>query len=155
MRFAVKNIKDTKHMICRFSGSKVILQPGEIQIFDTEDEKEFNYWNDLPDAKLQMYGLEVITDEAQIEKSSATHDTSIVDGFVSPIAREIAESTLKSEEQVIPSSTSSDNNEYTEESLSQMSKEELFAICDERGIKYKRNNSVKTLVGLILESGVV
>ena len=36
-----------------------------------------------------------------------------------------------------------------------MDKEDLFNICDNFGIKYKRNNSVKTLVGLILESGVV
>ena len=40
---------------------------------------------------------------------------------------------------------------YTEEELSTMSKTDLQEICDTYGISYKKNNSISTLVGLIME----
>jgi hypothetical protein len=40
---------------------------------------------------------------------------------------------------------------YTEEELNTMSKADLQEICDTYGISYKKNNSISTLVGLIME----
>ena len=40
---------------------------------------------------------------------------------------------------------------YTEEELNTMSKEDLQEICDTYGISYRKNNSISTLVGLIME----
>ena len=44
MRFAVKNLKDTPHMICRFSGHKVTIKPNDMTIIDTDDDREYSYW---------------------------------------------------------------------------------------------------------------
>lgn len=155
MKFAVKNLKDTPHTICRFNGQKVKIQPKEIITVNTDDVNEYNYWKSLKREQLNLYGLDVILDEDQILKANNSNyvDASIVDGFVSPIAKEIASSTKVKVEEEVNTNTSDDT--YTEENLMKMDKEDLFNICDNFGIKYKRNNSVKTLVGLILESGVV
>lgn len=155
MKFAVKNLKDTPHTICRFNGQKVKIQPKEIITVNTDDVNEYNYWKSLKQEQLNLYGLDVILDEDQILKANNSNyvDASIVDGFVSPIAKEIASSTKVKVEEEVNTNTSDDT--YTEENLMKMDKEDLFNICDNFGIKYKRNNSVKTLVGLILESGVV
>ena len=40
---------------------------------------------------------------------------------------------------------------YTEEELNTMSKEDLQEICDTYSISYRKNNSISTLVGLIME----
>lgn len=155
MKFAVKNLKDTPHTICRFNGQKVKIQPKETITVNTDDVNEYNYWKSLKREQLNLYGLDVILDEDQILKANNSNyvDASIVDGFVSPIAKEIASSTKVKVEEEVNTNTSDDT--YTEENLMKMDKEDLFNICDNFGIKYKRNNSVKTLVGLILESGVV
>ena len=77
-----------------------------------------------------------------------------MDGSVSPIAKQIAES-VSAKEQFVETvdETSHDGDKpYTEEQLSQMTKEDLCLICDNFNIKYRKNSSVKTLVKLILES---
>ena len=74
----------------------------------------------------------------------------MVDGFASPIVEEESKTVIQENTEV-----KQNDNPYSEESLLQLDKEDLFNICDNFNIKYKRSNSVKTLVNLILGSGKV
>lgn len=132
MKIVIKNAKATGHTICRATGQKVHIAPNSYIIFDTDDENEIRYWCDINPNILKKFGLIVITDDVEIQelesksKEDAQKDDASVctqkDGF------------------------------YSEQELLSMDKEDLFNICNNFGISYKKNNSVKTLVKMILES---
>ena len=56
------------------------------------------------------------------------------------------------EEKIIEEVTTSDDIPFTQEELSTKTKEELFAILDTYGIKYKKNYSVSRLINLVLDN---
>lgn len=156
MRFAVKNLKNTYHTISRTCGTEITIDPESFVIFDTDDDTEIQFWLNCDGKVLSRCGLQVITRDNDIDSLASSvgvsikKDVSVVDGFASPmVEQEMKLATIKevSETDKTP--------EYTEEGLSKLDKEDLFNICDNFGIKYKRSNSVKTLVNLILGSGKV
>lgn len=157
MKVAVKNIRNSNHTICRVNGEKLLINPRGFVVFDVDSERETAYWTAMSNRDTSSYGLEIITDTSKIYEleSGAFNNSSIVDNFVSPIAREIAETTKVSKPDTGCEEIDNTNQEFTEEKLLQMDKEDLFNLCDNFSIKYKRNNSVKTLVKLLVENGVV
>lgn len=156
MKFAVKNLKNSSHSICRLNGEHFVIKPNGFVIFDVEEEREINFWMNTSKSNASKYGLEIITDSSSIYEleSGVFNNSSIVDDFISPIAREIADSTKASKPDTGYEDTNTDR-EFTEENLLKLAKEDLFNICDNFNIKYKKNNSVKTLVKLLVENGVV
>lgn len=170
MKIAIKNMKNSNHSICTTDGQKIIIGPKNFTIINTDKEREISYWTNIQNSKaLSDVGLYVITDEEIIHKlesepdktldrmnnpSKVYTDVSVADGFVSPVAKEIASSTYKKSD-ILDTISDTTDSKYSEEHLLAMSKEDLFNICDNFNIKYKRNNSVKTLVKLLIENGVV
>ena len=167
MLFAVQNMKKSTHTICRTNGQKLVIRPNMFVVFDVDDENEneINYWKNISVDVLNRCGIRLITDESDIRKidsscicngnNSFEESVSIVDGSVSPMVKDIASITYQSDETEKveePDKPECNGDSYTEESLMQMSKEDLFNICENFGIHYKKNNSVKTLVALILGS---
>ena len=170
MKFAIKNLKSVPHNICRTTGQKLEIPPNDFIIFDTDNEREIGYWTSLKDSIRDTLGIQVITSvhelkrlEAQIklnvsknENSVEYTDISIVDGSISPIAKQIADSanSTTNNEPIEPDADTTEtygDKPYTEEQLLQMDKEDLALICDNFNIKYRKNSSVKTLVRLIME----
>lgn len=155
MKLAIQNMKSSTHSICRTNGLKLAIPPGKYIIFDTEDEREFYYWSQLNYSVADRIGIKIISNETDINnipmeliyiKSNTCDTVSILDKSVSPVAEQIAKQTFVHDE------PTKNNGSYTEEELLQMDKEHLMNICDNFGISYKKNNSVKTLVTLILGS---
>lgn len=166
MKIAVVNLKDTDHTICTTTGSKIVIRPNNYTILECETDRDISFWTGLSDETLNRYGLKVVVDEKDILELDSRlsdilyKDSSIADGFVSPVAKQIADSIqagIKKETESEPTKEEStdDIGCYKESELLQMNKEDLFNLCDNFNIKYKRNNSVKTLVNLLKESGVV
>lgn len=168
MKIGIKNNNTFIHTVCRISGQKIYIQPKSYIIIDTDNDQEINYWKNLKPDVAKSVGIEVVIDN--IKKLTASGDdtihtestndseninVSIVDNFVSPVAKQIAESIMPKRNTENVSEAKEDNGFYTKEQLLQMPKEDLFNICDNFNINYRKNNSVKTLVNLILESGVV
>lgn len=163
MKIAVVNLKDTDHTICTTTGSKIVIRPNNYTILECETDRDISFWTGLSDETLNRYGLKVVVDEKDILELDSRlsdiiyKDSSIADGFVSPVAKQIADSIqagIKVESD--PEESKEDEVRYYKESeLLEMNKEELFNLCDSLNIKYKRNNSVKTLVNLLKEGGVV
>lgn len=132
MKIVIKNARATGHTICRATGQRVHIAPNSYIIIDTDEENEIRYWCDINPNILEKFGLIVITDDVEIQEleskskeDAQQDDTSVCiqkDGF------------------------------YSEQELLNMDKEDLFNICNNFGISYKKNNSVKTLVKIILES---
>ena len=157
MRIGIKNNNNFVHTVCRTTGQQMVINPKSFIVIDTDNEQEINYWTKLRKEVTDRIGITVVLDERDISKlTNETRyytDVSVVDGAVSPVAKQIADSIMndipKEEPKQLQESIS-----YTEEQLSNMTKEELFKICTDRNIKYKKNNSVKTLVNLILGSDV-
>jgi hypothetical protein len=156
MRIGILNNNNHTHTVCRTNGTKINISAKSFVIIDTDVEQEINYWTNLSKTITDKIGISVLTNESDIlslELNKHTFsndmkytDVSIVGDSVSPIAKEIAESTKKQ---------LSDDYFYTKEELLQMDKEDLFNLCDSFNIKYRKNSSVKTLANLILESGVL
>jgi hypothetical protein len=156
MRIGILNNNNHTHTVCRTNGTKINISAKSFVIIDTDVEQEINYWTNLSKTITDKIGISVLTNESDIlslELNKHTFsndmkytDVSIVGDSVSPIAKEIAESTKKQ---------LSDGYFYTKEELLQMGKEDLFNLCDNFNIKYRKNSSVKTLANLILESGVL
>lgn len=132
MKIVIKNTKGTGHTICRATGQKVHINPNSFVILDTEEENEIRYWENINHYVLDRSGLVVITDDVEIQKLETSKDDRIKK----------------------PDIVGESNNEefYSEQELLNMDKEDLFNICNNFNISYKKNNSVKTLVKLILES---
>lgn len=180
MKIAIVNTKNSNHTICTLSGQKIIIPPRDFTVLTLEEDRDILFWTGLDKQNVEKYGLRIVTNTADIiklelSKNSGAFDTSIVDGFVSPVAKSIASVTSKKStntDTIIneisdtkdsvdvntadPDNAENKNNnvEYTEEMLSSMDKEDLINLCDNFNIKYKKNNSVKTLVKLLLEAGV-
>lgn len=151
MRFAVKNLKNKEHTICRTTGIQMTIQPLSYVIIDTDNDQEIQFWLNIKKEVLDRCGLDVLTSEKDIYKLEVASgitstNVSVVDGFASPMVNEITK------EMNNGSKDNVDDN-YSEENLLKLPKEDLFNICENFGIKYKRSNSVKTLVKLILGSG--
>lgn len=155
MRIAIVNHKNSDHKICRMDGTIVNVPKGSYVIVDLEDNvTEINYWTKMSSSTLATYGLSVLSDEYSISNLIRKHNNymtqnntvSVFDSGESPIARQIAN--------VVDDPEQSDDvpNIYSEEYLMSLSKEELMSILDEKGIKYRKNNSVKTLVSKVLET---
>lgn len=132
MKIVIKNAKATGHTICRATGQKVHIAPNSYIIFDTDEENEIRYWCDINPNILKKFGLIVITDDVEIQE----------------LESKSKEDTQQDDESVC---TQKDGF-YSEQELLSMDKEDLFNICNNFGISYKKNNSVKTLVKMILES---
>lgn len=165
MRFAIKNLKKNSHTICRTTGQSLTIEGKSFIIFDTDNQREVDYWTNLNKDVQKRCGIEVVTDEKtihflekQIKKKPNIApkeeleytDLSILDNSVSPIAQQIVEEHGVGPKNTKPETES--NNSYTKENLSKLAKEDLLNICENFGIKYRRNSSVKTLVDLILGS---
>ena len=103
--------------------------------FFTNNDNEINYWRALTPEALQKYELGVAFD------NEVWND--VIDSMNSCVS-----DVYEVEEQPI---TTKQTQGYTEEYLMSLDKEDLFNICKNFDIPYKRNNSVKTLVKLILE----
>ena len=158
MKLAVVNLKKIYHTICGMGGKITVIHPNSYHIIDSIDsEREYKIWSTMAETTLQKYGLRVILDEQEIcsldsgISDTANKDVSITDGFVSPVAKAIADSILPERKD---SGKTDDTGSFKESDLLQMDKEDLFNLCDNFNIKYKRNNSVKTLVNLLIENGV-
>lgn len=148
MRFAIKNLKNNYHTISRLNGSTISIEPNSFVVIDTDDDTEIQYWLNCNKQILKKSGLSVITNDKEIDSLalnkgiSIRKDISVVDGFASPVV-----------EQEMKDNKPVNTDNYSQEHLLSMDKEDLFNICENFGIKYKRSNSVKTLVNLILGSG--
>lgn len=174
MHIAIKNNKNKSHTICRTTGRQIEIQPYDFIVLDTEDEQEIEYWTCIKDSVLERCGLSVFTDNYMIgklvvEKMANENrnnntpnkddsfnkrdmeytDVSILGDCASPIARQIAADTFNKQQN---NNTNQSNNEYTEDSLSKMEREDLINICENFGIKYRKNNTSETLIKLILGS---
>jgi len=170
MKIAILNKRNAEHCICRLTGEQINIEPNGFYILDTQEDREINYWLHLNNNVLNRCGLEISIDDEYIKKLKNTNqntgnktptDVSIVDNELSPIVQEIAKITYvkegKTEEEVPVSQTdtSTSEPEFTEEELLNKSKEELCQLCDNFNISYRKNASVKTLVNLIIGSGVL
>ena len=160
MKLAIVNLKDTDHTICLATGQRVVIGPKKYHLVDSsESERDYSIWFNMSPENVARYGLKVVTDEIEIcGLDSGTSDTdykdvSIVDGFVSPVAKEIADS-VKVKPEKTETDKPDDTGSFKESELLEMDKEDLFNLCDNFNIKYKKNNSVKTLVNLLIENGV-
>lgn len=132
MKIVIKNAKATGHTICRATGQKIKIEPNSYVTIDTDEENEIRYWNEISPDILKRSGLIVITDDVEIQELESKEK----------------ENDLKKKKY---EKTQSDGF-YSEQELLNMDKEDLFNICNNFGISYKKNNSVKTLVKMILES---
>lgn len=165
MKFAIKNLKNVPHNICRTTGQRLEIRPNDFIIFDTDNDREIKYWTGLKDSIRDSLGIQVITSSVEIrslEKRMTLQktknfveytDVSIVDGSISPIAQQIVDS-ITVNEPIEPDSdepTDCGEKPYSEEQLLQMNKDDLVEICNNLNIKHRKNSSVKTLVKLILE----
>ena len=158
MRIAIVNNKNFDHTICTMSGEKIVIKKHDYIILDADDDNgETDYWISLKQNVLSKYGIDVIYDELSIENLILTRGTtnyfnksqssvSVIDGSDSPVIKEMQSKLLKSD--------NAQKITYTEDELLNMDKESLMTILDNNNIKYRKNNTVKTLAKLILESGV-
>lgn len=126
MKILIKNDRDIFHTITRINGNALELKPNEYKILDVSDE-EFSFWTNLNKSVLLGCGISVYSNESDIKKV-------------------MSETNELEQEYVID-----EENFYTEDQLLSMSKEDLFNLCDDLNIKYRKNNSVKTLVKLLLD----
>ena len=150
MRFAIKNLKNNDHTICRTNGITINIKANGFIVLDTDNEYEIDYWMNIDKRVLDRCGLAIITNDREIDSLEISDDETVVENVdgVSSSANSITNDDTVNDEK-----TTSINTGYSEEELSKLAKEDLFNICENFGIKYKKNNSVKTLVKTILESG--
>lgn len=135
MKITIYNKKDTYHLISKTNGQRLNIPPRGSVSFITNNDNEINYWRALTPEALQKYELGVAFD------NEVWND--VIDSMNSCVS-----DVYEVEEQPI---TTKQTQGYTEEYLMSLDKEDLFNICKNFDIPYKRNNSVKTLVKLILE----
>lgn len=136
MKITVFNHNKTPYTISKTNGTRLTIQPLGSVTFITDDEREMDYWSGLTPKYFKKYGLSVEFD------SEIWHEVSATNSCVSECSYE---------EEVIEQEQGVQTNGYTEEQLLKMDKEDLFNICKNFDIPFKRNNSVKTLVKMILE----
>ena len=148
MKITVYNGKRSSHVICKTNGQRLTVFPHSSVDIITDDEREIKFWQSQTQEVLTRYGLSISFDN---EESNAV---SVADGFVSPYAKQIAEQAqpqVKQQVKQIVEDSESNEGFYSEDELLQMDKEDLFNLCNNFGIKYRKNASVKTLVAQILE----
>lgn len=146
MKITVYNGKRSNHIICKTNGQRLTVFPYSSVDIITDDEREIKFWQSQTQEVLSRYGLSVSFD---VEESNSV---SVADGFVSPYAKQIAEQSKPQVKQTAENKSDSDNGFYSEDELLQMDKEDLFNLCNNFDIKYRKNASVKTLVAQILEA---
>ena len=139
MKITVYNKKSESHLISKTNGVLLNIQPFDSVSFITSDDNEINYWRRIQPTSLDRYGLDIEFDDGIWEEGvSFLNPDSCVSTNVSKVEKE---------QPIVTEQTTG----YTEESLMQMDKEDLLNICKNFDIPAKRNNSVKTLVRLIME----
>ena len=156
MRIGIKNNNNFVHTVCRINGQKININAKDFIIIDTDNEQEINYWTNIKKDVTDKIGISVATNETDILKLSNdsqqvlyNNSVSVVDNAVSPVAKQIAESINKNNIE------DKQNYFYTKDQLLNMDKEDLINICKNFDLKFRKNSSVKTLVSLILGSGVL
>lgn len=170
MEIVILNKRNTEHCICRLTGEQINIKPNGFYILNTQDDREINYWLHLNNNVLNRCGLEISINDEYIKNlkrtdqntgAKAPTDVSIVDNGLSPMVQELAKITyakgdeMEEDVSVSDTITSTTEPEFTEEELLNKSKEELCQLCDNFNISYRKNASVKTLVNLIIGSGVL
>lgn len=135
MKITVINKNTESYTISKTNGTKLNIPPFGSVSFITDDDREMEYWTSRPKEYFNKYGLAVEFDSEIWQEVSATNSC------VSEYSYEQAVVEQKQDVQI----------GYTEEQLLKMDKEDLFNICKNFDIPFKRNNSVKTLVKMILE----
>ena len=151
MRIAIVNNMNVDHSIYRLSGEMVRIKNNDYVIIETDDDSsESNYWVMMSQNPNNKYGLKVYTDANSISRIIREYgDKDDNQNYVSPVDSFDPHAFS----QPVKQSDSSPKSEYTEESLSNLSRDELISIIESKNIKYRKNNTVKTLIKLILESG--
>ena len=145
MKITVYNHKRSSHVISKTNGQRLNIFPYSHVEFITDDEREIKYWKGLTKEALSKYGLSVSFGDDD------SNNVSVADGFVSPYAKQIAEQYSNKPNESTTQESEEDNGFYSKEELMQMDKEDLFNLCNNFGIKYRKNASVKALVAQILE----
>ena len=135
MKITVFNKNKTPYTISKTNGVKLNIPPLGSVSFITDDDREMEYWSSRTPEYLNKYGLAVKFDSEIWQEVSATN--SCVSEY--------------SYEQIVEQEQDVQTSGYTEDQLLKMDKEDLFNICKNFDIPFKRNNSVKTLVKMILE----
>lgn len=135
MKITVINKNNESYTISKTNGTKLNIPSFGSVSFITDDDREMEYWTSKPKEYFNKYGLAVEFDSEIWQEVSATNSC------VSEYSYEQAVVEQKQDVQI----------GYTEEQLLKMDKEDLFNICKNFDIPFKRNNSVKTLVKMILE----
>lgn len=138
MKITVYNKKSESHLISKTNGVLLNIQPFDSVSFITSDDNEINYWRRIQPTSLDRYGLDIEFDDGIWEEGVSFLNP---DSCVSTVPK------VDKEQPIVTEQTTG----YTEESLMQMDKEDLLNICKNFDIPAKRNNSVKTLVSLIME----
>lgn len=152
MNIQIKNTKDTPHTICTVeSGTRLVIPPKSYIEIDTDDDREVGYWSCLKPSYLARIGLAISIDGIPTATETVTETYSVVPNpviEVDPVTTDTEINTKQSDELEHEAG-------YSRDELSQMEREDLFNICDNFNIKYKKNNSKNTLIDLILNSGMV
>lgn len=115
----------------------ITAEPVVVEETETEVEEDTN---------IEEVVKETIEPETIVEVNEPVELNDEVDA--EPVTEELVE-VEEINEQV--EETTNTKLAYTEEELNTMSKEDLQEICDTYGISYRKNNSISTLVGLIME----
>lgn len=135
MKITVFNKNKTFYTISKTNGVKLNIPPLGSVSFITDDDREMEYWSSRTPEYLNKYGLAVEFDSEIWQEVSATNSCVSEYGY----------------EQIVGQEQDVQTSGYTEDQLLKMDKEDLFNICKNFDIPFKRNNSVKTLVKMILE----
>ena len=126
MKILIKNDRDVFHTITRCNGKPLELEPNGYKVLDVS-ESEYDFWTNLSKSVLTTCGISIYSDESEIR------------------------TTLSESNELVQEYVINEENFYTEDQLLGMNKEDLFDLCDDFNIKYRKNNSVKTLVKLLLD----
>lgn len=169
MRIRVYNNNRSSHMISKTNGQRIMIYPKSYIDIETDDDREIRYWEKMVDVAPDKYGLTITVSESD-------SIVSVADGFVSPYTKKMAEQVFNQEQKtdndpvtdsvqssVADVETSSSVQEnldpeytgfYSEEELLAMDKEDLYNLCNNFNIPFRKNASVKTLVSKILEAAL-
>lgn len=164
--------------VYRFNGSKLHIGPQDFICFESFNTEEIMYWSKQASESSDSKELRVVLDTRLIKSLQKLKANGLYNH--KPTISVITESPIDSEEDNLSSITNSDteseeiisnNSEeimvedntvepkeveidttinYTQEYLDTLTKDDIKQILEERNIPYKNNNSLKTLIALIL-----
>lgn len=164
--------------VYRFNGSKLHIGPQDFICFESFNTEEIMYWSKQASKSSNNKELRVVLDTRLIKSLQKLKANGLYNH--KPVTPVIPESPVDSEEDSLLTITNvdtesekiiSDNSEdiiveddtveskevkidttikYTQEYLDTLTKDDIKQILEERNIPYKNNNSLKTLIALIL-----